>query len=155
MASSQITIHISKDADLAHVVEMITNASAKRIFLVLPENSHIAERILNFQILKRESEVAHKELIIVSADPRLQGLANKAGLQAHQMMEEFASGEGGVLSPTPELPQDDADEIGESLKTDSHNYVESSGEARSGYGHAEAGVMAKEEFLSEEKKETE
>lgn len=107
MVSSQTTIHIPKDADIARVVEIITNASAKRIFLVLPENSHLAERVLNFQILKRESESMQKELIIVSGDPRLQGLANKAGLQAHQMMEEFASGEGGILSPAPELSQEE------------------------------------------------
>lgn len=88
MANSY-TIHVKSVAELAAVVDEILHAEASRIFLVVPDNARITRHILNFKLLRREAEAAHKEVIVVSSNPRVQNLVAKSGLKVHQLTGEF------------------------------------------------------------------
>ncbi|MBI2462994.1 MAG: hypothetical protein HYV65_02040 [Candidatus Spechtbacteria bacterium] len=91
--SSETTLYVDKDSDLAVVVDMILRSPAKKIFLVIPEDARFASHILNFQLLQREAETVRKEVVIVSLDIRVQGLAAKSGMKVHHLSEKFGAKE--------------------------------------------------------------
>ncbi len=88
MSTSQ-TIQVKPNTELAAVVDEILGADTAQVFLVVPDNARIARHILNFKLIRRESEISKKEVVIVSSHPRIQGLATKAGLKVHQLTKEF------------------------------------------------------------------
>lgn len=89
MSDKSYTIQVKPNAELAAIVDEILRADAVRIFLIVPDEARLVRHILNFKLLRREAEAGKKELIIVSAHPRVQGLATKAGLKVHQLTQEF------------------------------------------------------------------
>ena len=60
-------IYIKKQEDLASVVEKIILSLSDELILVIPRNSNLAERRLNFKILKREADFC---LLYTSPSPR-------------------------------------------------------------------------------------
>src|SRR3989344_4343169 len=101
----QTIFHVQKGIDLAAVVDKILRIDARKIFLVVTDEARIAQYILNFQLLKREAETARKEVIILSSNARIGGLASKAGLQVHQLSDDFVYwNDGGGEDPKKEEP---------------------------------------------------
>lgn len=85
-------IQLHPQDELTVVIDKIIHTQAGRIYLLIPDKSRIAQHGLNFRLLKREADIVGKEIVVVSASPRVQTLALKASLQAHQETQAFQEG---------------------------------------------------------------
>lgn len=75
-------IAINKNDEPASVVEKIIDTDASEIVLSIPRFSRLVESLANFHLIKRESELLKKKIIIESIDDKAIELANLAKLQA-------------------------------------------------------------------------
>ena len=72
-------IIIGKSDEVAPVVEKIIDADAKEIVLSIPRFSKLGESLANFHLIKRESELLNKKIVIESVDDKVVELANVTG----------------------------------------------------------------------------
>jgi len=82
-------IQVQPRDELTVLIDKLIHTKAERIYLLVPDNSRIAETVLNFRLLKREADSLKKEIVVVSSSPRVQNLALKSQLQAHQETSEL------------------------------------------------------------------
>lgn len=75
-------IVIGKSDEVAPVVEKIIDADAKEIVLSIPRFSRLGESLANFHLIKRESDLLKKKVIVESVDDKAVELASVAGLDA-------------------------------------------------------------------------
>ncbi len=75
-------IFLDRSDDLNAAVDAIINASAARVILNIPKGSVLGESVHTFQVLRRESETAEKELSIESVDEHILELASIAKIPA-------------------------------------------------------------------------
>ena len=75
-------IIISKRDEAAMVVEKIINADAKEIVLSIPRFSKLVDSLANFHLIKRESALLDKKIIIESVDDKAIELAGLAKLES-------------------------------------------------------------------------
>lgn len=105
MSDTSYTIQVKPNAELAAIVDEVLRADAARVFLIVPDEARLVRHVLNFKLLRREAETGNKELIIVSSNSRVQGLATKAGLKVHQLTDEFVTSGMGARDVAPALRQ--------------------------------------------------
>ncbi len=77
-------IYVHRDDDLASVVEKVLLAKAKNVVLVIFKESEIAKHRINFQILKRESEYAGKEIFVETNSDFIKTLCQEEGIKLAQ-----------------------------------------------------------------------
>lgn len=89
--------------ELTAIIDKIVNTQAERVYVLISENSRIAQSALNFRLIKREADALGKEIIIVSSSPQVQNLALKSSLQVHLETAELRHGaeQTGVPSSAP------------------------------------------------------
>lgn len=75
-------IIISKRDEAAMVVEKIINADVKEIVLSVPRFSKLVDSLSNFHLIKRESDLLDKKIIIESVDDKAIELAGLAKLES-------------------------------------------------------------------------
>lgn len=85
-------IKVQPRDELPVIIDKIISTRAKRVYLLVPEESSIARHVINLRLLKREADSLGKDIIVVSKSPRVQALALKASLQVHQETEELKRG---------------------------------------------------------------
>lgn len=85
-------IQIQPRDEITVIIDKIINTQADRVYLLVPDNSRIAQSALNFRLIKRESEALGKEVIVVSSNAQVQSLALKSALQVHIETSEFKQG---------------------------------------------------------------
>ncbi|MDD5430849.1 MAG: hypothetical protein PHP03_01350 [Candidatus Pacebacteria bacterium] len=76
-------ITVSKDDEVALVIEKIIDAEAKEIVLIIPRFSHLGESLINFRLLKRESDILGKQITIESVDNKVIEYAGTNKLAAY------------------------------------------------------------------------
>jgi hypothetical protein len=79
---SEKKIFLDRNDDIRVVVDRLINAPTKKVILNIPKDSELGRSLNNFQILKRESATAGKELVIESVDDHILELAGLAKLEA-------------------------------------------------------------------------
>ncbi|MDI6820969.1 MAG: hypothetical protein QMD65_02195 [Patescibacteria group bacterium] len=82
MLKPEKKIFFDRSDNLEVAVDRLIKTSAKKVILNIPKNSVLGSSINNFQILKRESKTAGKELLIESVDEHILGLASLASIKA-------------------------------------------------------------------------
>lgn len=85
-------IQVQPQDELTVLIDKLIHTQAERVYLLVPDHSRIAQHALNFRLLKREADSLGKEIVVVSSSPRVQNLALKAQLQAHQETHELKEG---------------------------------------------------------------
>ncbi len=75
-------IFLERSDGLDVAVDAVIGAPAARVILNIPRRSVLGESMHNFQVLKRESETAEKELAIESVDEHILELASVAKISA-------------------------------------------------------------------------
>lgn len=75
-------IVVNKNDEVALIVEKVIDAAAKEIVLNIPRFSKLADSLANFHLIKRESKLLEKKIIIESVDDKAIELANLAGLES-------------------------------------------------------------------------
>ncbi|MBI4119583.1 MAG: hypothetical protein HY456_01915 [Parcubacteria group bacterium] len=76
-------IFASKNDELSLIAEKIITAEDNEVVLNMPRFSKLGEAAINFDLLKRESDAAHKKLIIESVDEHVLTLAESVGIEAY------------------------------------------------------------------------
>ncbi|MEX0869813.1 MAG: hypothetical protein WDZ39_00060 [Candidatus Spechtbacterales bacterium] len=79
--NSKNIVKAGSSDDLATIIDKIITKDASTVFLVVSEDAHIAQNVLNFQLIKRESESIEKNVVVVTDSDRVQSLASKAVLR--------------------------------------------------------------------------
>ncbi len=82
-------IQVQPRDELTVLIDKLIHTQAERVYLLVPDSSRIAQHSLNFRLLKREADSLGKEIVVVSSSPRVQNLALKSQLQAHQETHEL------------------------------------------------------------------
>ena len=82
-------IQVQPRDELTVLIDKLIHTQAERVYLLVPDSSRIAQHGLNFRLLKREADSLGKEIVVVSSSPRVQTLALKSQLQAHQETREL------------------------------------------------------------------
>lgn len=82
-------IQVQPRDELTVLIDKLIHTQAERVYLLVPDSSRIAQHGLNFRLLKREADSLGKEIVVVSSSPRVQNLALKSQLQAHQETHEL------------------------------------------------------------------
>jgi len=85
-------VQVQPRDELTVVIDKIINTQAARVYILVSENSRIAQSALNFRLIKREADTLGKEIIIVSSSPQVQNLALKSSLQVHLETPELRHG---------------------------------------------------------------
>ena len=75
-------ITLNKSDEVALIVEKIIDTELKKVVLIVPRFSSLAESLSNFHLLKREADALEKEIFIESVDNRVIELAELAGIEA-------------------------------------------------------------------------
>ncbi len=85
---SKNIIQIRSSDELASIIDSIVNSSEENVYLVVPENSYVAQNVLNFRLIKREADSVNKRVTIVTEDERIQTLAGKAALRVTEKIDK-------------------------------------------------------------------
>lgn len=75
-------ISIGKSDEVAPVVEKIIETDAPEVILSIPRFSRLSESLANFHLIKRESKLLNKKIVVESVDDKVVELASVAGLEA-------------------------------------------------------------------------
>ncbi|PIR87139.1 MAG: hypothetical protein COU11_02025, partial [Candidatus Harrisonbacteria bacterium CG10_big_fil_rev_8_21_14_0_10_49_15] len=75
-------IQVSKNDEIALIVERIIDANADEVVLTVPRFSRLVESPANFHLIKREAELLNKHIIIESVDDKAIKLAEGIALDS-------------------------------------------------------------------------
>lgn len=75
-------ITVNKSDEVALVVEKLIDSDAKELVLNIPRFSKLSDSLANFHLIKRESKLLDKKIIIESVDDKVIELAGLAGLES-------------------------------------------------------------------------
>lgn len=75
-------IFITKNEDIASVVEKVLEAKDDALVLVIPKASRLLSSLANFHLLKREADAVGKKILIESVEEQVLALAKASGLEA-------------------------------------------------------------------------
>ncbi len=81
-------ISINKKDSVPHIVERILESEDNEIILSIPRDSEIKKSLSNFELIKRETEVAGKTVSISSLDAEIVDMAYKARISTGSLSEE-------------------------------------------------------------------
>ncbi|PIR88564.1 MAG: hypothetical protein COU09_01520 [Candidatus Harrisonbacteria bacterium CG10_big_fil_rev_8_21_14_0_10_44_23] len=76
-------IAVNKNDEPTAIAERLIDSDADSIILSIPKFSKFAESVSNFKLLKRESDILDKEVIVETVDEDALALAKESGLEAH------------------------------------------------------------------------
>lgn len=82
-------IFVTKNEDIASVVEKTLDAKDDALMLVIPKASRLLGSLANFHLLKREADAVGKKILVESVDEQILALAKASGLEA---VNPFLSG---------------------------------------------------------------
>ena len=93
-------IYVKKQDDLVKVVEKVITSPENEVILVIPKNSVLAKSYFNFEILKREAEIAKKKIFIDSLDQIIRNFSKQAQIELiDQTFEEKKQEIADILPP--------------------------------------------------------
>lgn len=74
------TIYIDVDDEITTIIDKVRESKKKLVALVLPKRASVFQSIVNMKLLKRKSDEAGKQLVLVTTDTGLLPLAGAVGL---------------------------------------------------------------------------
>ncbi|MHB1865522.1 MAG: hypothetical protein ACYCPS_05210 [Candidatus Saccharimonadales bacterium] len=87
------TIYIDVDDEITTVIDKVIESNKKLVALVLPKRASVFQSIVNMKLLKRKSEEANKNLVLVTSESSLLPLAGAVGIHVAK-----------TLASKPEIP---------------------------------------------------
>lgn len=75
------TIEVLKDEEITSVIDRIISANENNLILIIPVKCRAFKSLIDFQLLKRETDVLGKNVSIASFDPLITTLAKKVGYE--------------------------------------------------------------------------
>ncbi|MEK9194486.1 MAG: hypothetical protein AAB884_01620 [Patescibacteria group bacterium] len=108
-------IFLNRLDDINVVVDVLIQASAERVILNIPRDSVLGKSIHNFQVLKRESDTAQKELVVESIDDHVLELASLVGITALNPVFKLRERSVSDILPRAEFPKKVTEKIRERI----------------------------------------
>ncbi|MDD3887188.1 MAG: hypothetical protein PHN19_00235 [Patescibacteria group bacterium] len=113
-------IYLEEDDEIISVIDKIKNVQDNNVELIFPNKSPLIRSIVNLKILKRQSDILQKNIVVVTADEIGQVLAKKAKLriksETENNSEEESSGIADVSKEQPIFKSYKEEEILKNIK---------------------------------------
>lgn len=87
------TIYIDVDDEITNVIDKVAESKKKLVDLVLPSRASVFQSVVNMKLLKRKSEEAGKDIVLVTNESSLLPLAGAVGIHVAK-----------TLNSKPEIP---------------------------------------------------
>ncbi len=87
------TIYVDIDDEITGIIDKVRGSGGKVVALVLPKRAGVFQSIVNMKLLKRASDEADKNLVLITSEAGLLPLAGAAGIHVAK-----------TLSSKPEIP---------------------------------------------------
>ncbi|MFO0920087.1 MAG: hypothetical protein U0451_00235 [Candidatus Saccharimonadales bacterium] len=80
MSEQKETIYIDIDDEITGIIDKVTTSKKKIVALVLPKRATVMQSIVNMRLLKRASDDAGKNIVLITSDASVLPLAGVAGV---------------------------------------------------------------------------
>jgi hypothetical protein len=87
MAANKDTIYIDVEDEITAIIEKVQDSSSKILALVLPKRATVFQSIVNMKLLKRTSEQAKKNIVLITSEASLLPLAGAVGLHVAKTLQ--------------------------------------------------------------------
>lgn len=81
------TIYVDVEDEITAIIDKVEHAKEKIVALVLPKRATVLQSTVNMRLLKRTSEKADKNVVLITSDPALLPLAGLAGLHVAKNLQ--------------------------------------------------------------------
>lgn len=115
------TIYVDIDDEITGIIDKVRSSSGKVVALVLPKRAAVLQSVVNMKLLKRSSEEAKKNIVLITSEAGLMPLAATVGLHVAKtplskpeipaLADEDAEGVGPEETVNLEGGDDDEEEI--------------------------------------------
>ena len=99
----QQVIDVTNEMDLIEIVELIRHTPAQKLYLVLSGYPDFFEKLFELRLLRQNTLLVHKELILVTVDPLITQRARRLGLTVEATLPPEAKEED-ILAQEPSAP---------------------------------------------------
>lgn len=99
-------LYLEADEDITSAIDKLGRTEPGRIQIVAPKRSTLLQSVINLKLLKKSAEEADREIVLVTSDGVVKGLAARLGLA----VASSVNGKATVATPPPPPPAD-TDEI--------------------------------------------
>jgi hypothetical protein len=113
--SMKDTIYVDVDDEITSIIDKVEGAKHKIVALVLPKRAASLQSIVNMRLLKRSSEKAAKNVVLITNEPSLMPLAGAVGMYVAKNLQtkpEIPPPPNSYVQPT-ETDKEPAEEIDE------------------------------------------
>jgi len=80
-------VYIEKNEEITSVIDKIRRQKNREIFLIIPKGAIILQGLLNLQLLRRQSEVLNKKIILITKDKIGKEIAKRIGIEVKKDIE--------------------------------------------------------------------
>lgn len=102
-------LYLESDEDITSAIDKLRRAEAPRVQIVTPKRSILLQSVINLKLLKKAADDAGREIVLVTNDPVVKGLAARLELAVASSVGAKAS----VAPPPPPPPLQTEDVIEE------------------------------------------
>jgi hypothetical protein len=81
------TIYVDVDDEITSIIDKVDGAKQKVVALVLPKRATVLQSVVNMRLLKRSSEKANKNVVLITSEEALMPLAGAAGLHVAKNLQ--------------------------------------------------------------------
>lgn len=113
---SKDTIYIDIDDEITAIVDKVVDSKSKIVALVLPKRAAVLQSVVNMKLLKRASDEANKQTVLITSEAGLLPLAGATGLYVAKNLQSKPE-----IPEAPDSPDSDEEEVVESLADDDEN----------------------------------
>ncbi len=91
MNDQKDTIYIDIDDEITSIIDKVSSSDKKVIALVLPKRATVMQSVVNMRLLKRASDNAGKNLVLITSDPSVLPLAGVVGMYTAKTLQSRPS----------------------------------------------------------------
>lgn len=88
MAKTDEILYLESDSEITQVIEKIKNLPGNSVLLVLPKNAQLAQSIVNFRLIKKETEKINKKIALVTSDRNAQNIASQIDIEVYKSIDD-------------------------------------------------------------------
>lgn len=81
------TFYVGADEEISSVVDKLRKSQSLENYFILSGRSLVAQSVVNFKLLKRESEKLQKHIVIVTQDEQIIKMVERSGIEIKSSME--------------------------------------------------------------------
>jgi hypothetical protein len=91
MSDQKDTIYIDIDDEITSIIDKVSSSNKKVVALVLPKRATVMQSVVNMRLLKRASDDAGKNLVLITSDASVLPLAGVVGMYTAKTLQSRPS----------------------------------------------------------------